>query len=202
MARTPRDNQELWREYLNTRTDRARNAIVVLYLDQADRQAERKNASTPGSVSVDELRSAAHGGLIQAIEKYDPSTGVPEGAFISQKIEFAMLDWLRHIDIVPRRSGGEYPIAVNYKPDSIDANYTTEDVEVSDGWAAGCGVELDQWVSQLYELEQMVISMHYRMGMSMSVIASVIGETRDVASSIHCRALHELKRLAAGVEVD
>lgn len=199
MARTPRENTDLWEDWFNSRTDEARNAIVVLYLDQADRQAKRKAKATPGAVTVDDLRSAAHVGLIKAVETYDPSTGVPEGAYISQRIEFAMLDWLRHVDFVPRRSGGEYPLAVTFDPGSIDRGHTTDDAEVVDGWS-GCGSELDEWVIRLDEDEQLVISMHYRMGLTLDVVAAAMGRSRESVSLLHRRAIFRLKRMAAGLE--
>ncbi len=55
------------------------------------------------SVSVDELRSAGHEGLVQAALRYDPDSGVPFGAFAHYRIRGAMVDLVRRVTPSIRR---------------------------------------------------------------------------------------------------
>jgi len=50
-----------------------------------------------GEISVDELESAGHEGLIQAALRYDPTIGVPFVAFAHYRIRGAMIDAARAI---------------------------------------------------------------------------------------------------------
>lgn len=73
-----RDDAELFAEYRRTGSRVLRNQIV----DRQEYLAERCARRFQGrGESIDDLRQVAFIGLIRAVERYDPSRGVPFGAF-------------------------------------------------------------------------------------------------------------------------
>lgn len=56
----------------------------------------------PSHVDKDELISLGYMGLVEALRRYDPSRGVPFGAFAAVRVRGAMIDWLRQLDPVSR----------------------------------------------------------------------------------------------------
>lgn len=66
-------------------------------------EALRLQVKLPASVDIDDLIQAGSIGLLNAVEHFDPKKGVGLGAYITQKVRWAMLDELREYDWVPRR---------------------------------------------------------------------------------------------------
>jgi len=81
---------ELWWLYRRTGRIDLRNELVMFYEPWAGRRA-RAFARARG-IDWLELRGAAAVGLIEAIERFDPSCGVPFRAFASMRIEGELLD--------------------------------------------------------------------------------------------------------------
>ncbi len=74
----------------------ARHAPLVKFL------ANRIALRLPPSVSIDDLMSAGIVGLLDAIEKFDPSKGVQLKTYAEFRIKGAILDELRGMDWIPR----------------------------------------------------------------------------------------------------
>jgi len=74
----------------------ARHAPLVKFL------ANRIALRLPPSVSIDDLISAGIIGLLDAIEKFDPSKGVQLKTYAEFRIKGAILDELRGMDWIPR----------------------------------------------------------------------------------------------------
>jgi RNA polymerase sigma-B factor len=69
---------EAFREYRRTGDQRLRNELVELHLDLARREAMRfAGRGEP----VDDLLQVARLGMLKAVERYDPSIGVPFSAY-------------------------------------------------------------------------------------------------------------------------
>src|SRR5919206_406814 len=64
--------------------------------------AQRLASRLPASVCLDDLISAGAIGLIDAIEKYDPTRGTAFKTYAEWRIRGAMLDELREWDWAPR----------------------------------------------------------------------------------------------------
>jgi len=64
--------------------------------------ANRLNSRLPPSVEVDVLINIGAIGLIEAVDRFDPSRGVPFRSYAEIRIQGAMLDHLRKLDWVPR----------------------------------------------------------------------------------------------------
>jgi RNA polymerase sigma factor for flagellar operon FliA len=80
----------------------ARNALMTKHLRLVKHVARQVCQSTPVDVEFDELVSAGTIGLMNAIDKFDPSRGLAFSTFAAPRIRGSVLDDLRRRDHVPR----------------------------------------------------------------------------------------------------
>lgn len=79
-----------------------RDRLVETYLPHVKFIADRIAMKLPPSVENDDLYSAGVIGLIDAVEKFDPTRGVLFKTYAELRIRGAILDSLRELDWVPR----------------------------------------------------------------------------------------------------
>lgn len=79
-----------------------REALIEAHLPQVRYIADRLAAKLPPSVDRDDLIGAGVLGLLDAVEKFDPSRGVMFKTYAEMRVRGAMLDSLRHLDWAPR----------------------------------------------------------------------------------------------------
>ena len=79
-----------------------RDALIQEYAPQITYIAQRLASRLPASVCLDDLLSAGAIGLMDAIEKYDPTRGTTFKTYAEWRIRGAMLDELREWDWAPR----------------------------------------------------------------------------------------------------
>jgi RNA polymerase sigma factor FliA len=79
-----------------------RDALILEHVSLVRIIAGRLARRLPSSVDVDELVSVGTVGLIDAIDRFDPTRGVPLKGFADVRIRGAMVDYLRGIDPVSR----------------------------------------------------------------------------------------------------
>lgn len=94
---------DLWRAFKKTGSEDLRNKLVESYLPLARRAASRIASRLPRNNRLEDLESAGIIGLLDAIQTYDPSTGVWFWYFARPRIEGAILDELRRQDPYSRR---------------------------------------------------------------------------------------------------
>ncbi|MAW61586.1 MAG: FliA/WhiG family RNA polymerase sigma factor [Planctomycetes bacterium] len=97
---------ELWAKYKKARGAKRRNELkaelVDLYLHLPQFHAERLAAGLPKSVQVEDLVQEGMFGLMDAIDKFDPSRGIKFKTYCGTRIRGAMLDGLRSQDWASR----------------------------------------------------------------------------------------------------
>lgn len=80
----------------------AQGELAIRHLRLVYLAARRMASKGDGAVDEDELISAGTLGLLQAVERFDPSRGLAFSTFAMQRIQGAMLDELRGRDEYPR----------------------------------------------------------------------------------------------------
>ena len=80
----------------------ARNALLLEHIRLVQHVARQVIRTTPVDVEFDELVSAGTIGLMNAIDKFDPSRGLAFSTFAAPRIRGSVLDDLRRRDHVPR----------------------------------------------------------------------------------------------------
>jgi len=86
-----------------TMTNEERNVLITNYLPLANKLAWKKNKSTPNCVNIDELKSAAYMGLVDAAKKFKPTQG-SFGSYAAIRIIGEIKDYLRQLGRFPEVS--------------------------------------------------------------------------------------------------
>jgi RNA polymerase sigma factor for flagellar operon FliA len=94
--------QDLWRRYKTSGDERARERLVVAYSPLVKYVAGRMGSGLPAHVEEADLISYGLGGLISAIERFDPSREIKFETYAITRIRGAIIDELRTLDWVPR----------------------------------------------------------------------------------------------------
>ncbi|HWH94337.1 MAG TPA: FliA/WhiG family RNA polymerase sigma factor [Baekduia sp.] len=93
---------ERWRRYRRDGDRAARDELIVAYSPLVKYIAGRIAARMPAHVELAELISYGFGGLIAAVERFDPDHGAKFESFAGLRIRGAIFDELRSMDWVPR----------------------------------------------------------------------------------------------------
>jgi RNA polymerase sigma factor for flagellar operon FliA len=88
----------------NTPTTKSQESTIRAYLPLVRRIAHRIARDLPDEVDINDLVSAGCIGLISALGRFDPDRGPSFGTFAEFRIRGAILDELRQLDPLPRRS--------------------------------------------------------------------------------------------------
>jgi RNA polymerase sigma factor for flagellar operon FliA len=94
--------KELWRRYKEGGDSSARERLVVAYSPLVKFVAGRTGARLPSHVDQADLISYGMIGLVEAMERFDPSRQIRFETFTVQRIRGAIIDELRSLDWVPR----------------------------------------------------------------------------------------------------
>jgi RNA polymerase sigma factor for flagellar operon FliA len=101
-AAIEQDINDVWRSFVQNKTQVLRNLLMMEYLPLVKYNAERIYAKLPDEVELDDLIQAGSFGLKDAIESFDPDRGVKFETYCAPRIRGAILDELRNMDWVPR----------------------------------------------------------------------------------------------------
>lgn len=89
------DVDALWLRYKETRESGAREALVERYLPLVRMVAGRLSLGLPNQVEVDDLESFGLFGLLEAMERFDPSRGIKFETYAGVRIRGSIIDGLR-----------------------------------------------------------------------------------------------------------
>jgi RNA polymerase sigma factor FliA len=93
---------DLWRRYKATGDTGARERLVVAYSPLVKYVAGKLGAGLPAHVEEADLISYGLGGLISAIERFDPTRETKFETYAMTRIRGAIIDELRTLDWAPR----------------------------------------------------------------------------------------------------
>ncbi len=94
--------KDLWRRYKRDGDDRARERLVVAYSPLVKYVSGRMASGLPAHVDEADLISYGLGGLISAIERFEPEREIKFETYAITRIKGAIIDELRSLDWVPR----------------------------------------------------------------------------------------------------
>jgi RNA polymerase sigma factor FliA len=96
------DLDKLWVEYRENGCSKAREALVEHFVGLVRYVVGRMGVPDNGCVTRDDLVGHAIVGLIDAVERFDPSRGVRFETYAVVRIRGAVVDTLRRLDWAPR----------------------------------------------------------------------------------------------------
>lgn len=91
-----------WHKYRETKDEASRNELMSAYLPLVRLQAGRLALGLPPLINREDLLHSGVLGLLEALQRYDPSRGVKFETYASWRIRGAMLDELRRNCWLPR----------------------------------------------------------------------------------------------------
>jgi|YNPNPStandDraft_1061719.scaffolds.fasta_scaffold01583_13 RNA polymerase sigma factor for flagellar operon FliA len=148
--------EKLWEEYSTRRDPQARERLILYYAPLVRRVAGR--LGLPASTTLESEDVIGHGlaGLIEAVDRFDPTRGVPFESFAIQRIRGSILDALRALDYLPRtlrRSASQIEHAVAYLQGQLGRSPTDEEV------AAYLGMDVDSYQELLSQVNIIFLSL-------------------------------------------
>jgi RNA polymerase sigma factor FliA len=99
-SRTPLD--DVWDEYFATRSTASRDFILKSYMPFVERIARDIMRKKPSNFEKEDLVQSGAIGLLQALEKFDPSVGVLFSTFAALRVRGAIYDEINGMDWTPR----------------------------------------------------------------------------------------------------
>lgn len=152
-----------------------RNDLIERYLPLANKLASQKKKNLPKYVSLDDIKSAAYYGLVDAANKYDPSK-CSFGFYAKLRIMGEINDYLREIC----RDCSRYGTSLDFcNEDGISLSETIETANVDDGKEF-----LEDISKNLIGVDKTVFSLYYGENMSLKEIGASIGVSESRTSQI------------------
>ena len=104
MSGPERERQEraLWAAYLADRTKDGRDALIAFYIPYVRYICGRMAIELPTHLREDDIVSSGIEGLIDAVDRFDPSQDVQFRTYAFNRIRGAVYDELRRLDWAPR----------------------------------------------------------------------------------------------------
>ena len=94
--------RDMWRRYKGSGDPQARERLVMAYSPLVKYVAGRMASGLPSHVDEADLVSYGLGGLINAIERFEPERAIKFETYAITRIKGAIIDELRSLDWVPR----------------------------------------------------------------------------------------------------
>lgn len=96
------EERELWKKFKLENSREALESLFERYIYLVKSGVDRIYKKFSNSVDKEDLRSVAMIGLLEAMRKFDPEFGTEFSTFAYPRINGAMIDELRRLDILPR----------------------------------------------------------------------------------------------------
>ena len=101
MALGEKDVSALWLRYKDAKSVEVRNALAEHYLPLVKIVCGRLAVSLPPHLDRDDLLSSGFFGLLDAIDRFDPTRNIKFETYAGVRIRGAMIDYLRSKDWIP-----------------------------------------------------------------------------------------------------
>jgi RNA polymerase sigma factor for flagellar operon FliA len=130
-----------------------REALVMEHMPQVTIIARRIHSRLPSHYSLDDLISTGVVGLLEAINRYDPSMRIQLRTFAEHRIRGAILDSLRDLDWAPRdtrKKSRQIEAAIHAAKQRLAREPDEEEI------ARELGIELvdyQQWLGEVKSIE-------------------------------------------------
>lgn len=123
----------LWEKYKKTRDKKIKEQLIIDNIELVKIIAGRLYGNYKNNVDFDDLVGYGIFGLLDAIEKFDPSKNVKFDTYAYIRIRGAIIDQLRSLDWIPRSVRQKYKRVENaYKSVENSLGRSASDMEVAD----------------------------------------------------------------------
>ena len=187
----PDELAEIWIDFAETKSQKARERLILHYAPLVKYVASRVATGLPGSIEQADLTSYGMFGLIDALEKFDTDRGIKFETYAIPRIKGAILDELRALDWVPR--------SVRFKAREVEKAYS--EVEAREKRAPTEKEVAQRLGVSVGELHDVVTQISFVSVMALDEVLSVGADRGESISLIDTLADQgDLTDPAAGVE--
>ncbi|GCE47392.1 RNA polymerase sigma factor WhiG [Thermosporothrix hazakensis] len=152
---------DIWTQYMNTRRPELREELIAHYAPLARFVVGRLGIPPSSLLDTEDLIGYGMIGLINAIDRYDPSRGVRFESFATPRIRGAVIDQIRQLNWLPRS-------AVSRMRQVEDTLATLEQrlqrPATETEAAEAMGVSIDQYRQMLLDMSATVLSLDAPLG--------------------------------------
>lgn len=177
----------------------SRGALIERYADLAIGIARCMRIPSASLADRDDAASAAMIGLISAVDRFDPSRGVPFEAYAALRIRGAVVDEIRHVDergrADRRPEGAELAVSLDVLLDTgkhqgpaVDDGFT-ERYEQED-----LKTRIQDALGRLPARQREVIARYYGDELTLREAGAKMGVSEARACQLHGRAIQSLRR--------
>jgi len=187
----------------DAQTPTTREATIVQHLTHVHALAKRLRFHVPACVTLDDLIGAGTIGLIQAVDRFQPSRGLQFATYAKHRIRGAMLDLLREEDPLSRTERRRTRTANATAEGALPTTISLEQLpaqEQREYAPARCfstrfadRVDLGRARQCLSERENRVISLLFDLDWQNLDVARQLGVNESRVSQIKQRALSKLR---------
>ncbi|MSP21507.1 MAG: FliA/WhiG family RNA polymerase sigma factor [Dehalococcoidia bacterium] len=149
-------NSDLWTRYVAMRDPEVREQLILQYAPLVKYVMGRLAISLPAILDYEDVLSSGMIGLIEAVERFEPSKGVKFETYGISRVKGAIIDTLRSLDRLPR--------SVRHKARAVDHAITRLTVDLGrkptdDEVAVDLGLTLPQYLKQIVDVSWVTISL-------------------------------------------
>lgn len=152
------ERAKLWEEYSRKPSTELRDRLIVEYADLVKVVAGRMSMYLGRNVEYDDLVGYGVFGLIESVDRFNPTKNVKFETFASQRIRGAILDQIRKLDWLPRsvrQKQKNYETAKSELASSLGRTPTADELAKKMGLTVDeiAGLEADTELSSLVSLD-------------------------------------------------
>ena len=187
----------------------ARHALIERYLPLCRRIARATKVLPTAARGSDDLEAAGVVGLIQAVDRFDPSRGIPFEGYAALRVRGAILDEVRRLDELTRdarRLAGEDErrgaLSLEFLQERGEMGDPAEVAEV-DVRAAHDGLrdDVERALAAIPVRERAILACYYSDGLTLAMIGRRLGISEARVSQLHARAIAQLRSVLGVVTV-
>lgn len=193
---------ELWAR-CGAGDEAARQGLIERYLPLCRRIARATRVLPTPARGLEDLEAAAVVGLIQAVDRFDPSRGIPFEGYAALRVRGAILDEVRRLDDLTRdarrlaredEQGGA--VSLECLQERGELGDPTEIAEV-DARAARDGLrdDVERALAAIPARERAILASYYGEGLTLATIGRRLGVSEARVSQLHTRAIAQLRSI-------
>ena len=148
--------KQLWKEYNDSKDTKVRDQLIIACLPYVKSTAQRLSIYSNSAQDTDDLVNAGIIGLMDAIDRYDPSKGASLMSFAQHRVRGSIMDEIRSMDWVPY-STRDKARRIEKTYAELENNGNKDPIEQD--IAKAMGMTLDQYYDALLEISRMTISL-------------------------------------------
>jgi RNA polymerase sigma factor (sigma-70 family) len=160
-------------------TTEEREQLILNYIPLANKLAWKKSKTTPKSVTIDELKSAAYFGLVDAASRYKDDFGTSFGPFARLRICGEISDYLRELSWGKKNSVG-----------MVSIDDWSETLQCSDTFQN----YFDLLIETLNALGKQIMKMYYVESRTLREIGEIVGLSESRISQLLSKYRNLIRR--------